>query len=109
MLKTSGSFLQTFPLVRHCVNLYTLETVASLRQLTLETVWVKLLLVGALGQWDDARGAPVPASALRPADKVAHVVLGGGELPVRVTGVVVLAVHPVGVDPPVLVGELVGN
>lgn len=35
------------------------------------------------------------------------VVLGIGELSARVAGVVVLAVNPVGVNPPALVGELV--
>jgi len=66
-----------------------------------------LLFVGALGQGNDARGTPVPASALGSADKVPDVVLGGGKLAVGVAGIVVFAVDPIGVNPPVLVSKLV--
>lgn len=82
-----------------CINQY----------LTLQAVRIELLFVIALGQRDDARGSPVPAPGLGPADEVPGVVLGGGELAAGAAGVVVLAVHPVGVNSPVLVRKLVGD
>jgi hypothetical protein len=68
-----------------------------------------LLFVRALGQRNDAGSSPVPSPGLSPAHEMAGVVLGGGELPLRVAGVVVLAVNPVRVNSPVLVREFVGN
>ena len=74
-------------------------------RLTLEAVGVesRVLPVGALGERPDPRGAPRPARRLRLGHEVAEGLLGRVELHGAVAGVVVLAVHPVGVQPPVLV------
>ena len=55
--------------------------------------------------------APVEAGPLigEPLEEVPHVLLGGVELPVVLAGVVVLAVHPVGVQLPPVVGEQLGH
>ena len=77
--------------------------------LTLHAVGIERLLVVALWEGDDAGRAPVPLAVLHPGHEVTHLVLLGGEL-VRVgPGVIVLAVHPVGVQAPAVLLEEGGH
>ncbi len=94
---------------KQTVNSLSSEILKATNQLTLEAVWIELVLVGAFGQGDNAWCSPVPASALCSADKVSNVVLGSGELPLWSSGIVVLAVDPVRMNPPVFVGKFVRN
>ena len=98
------------PGLSECVSSRDIEQ-GGRESLTFEAVGVKprVLPVGALGERPDPRGAPRPARGLRLGHEVAEGLLGRVELHGAVAGVVVLAVHPVGVQAPVLVRHELGH